>query len=293
MSMTEKAGRRFADLDLWSTPDILEALWGGQARAVSACLATLPALSAAVDAAAARLGGTGRLIYAGAGSSAVLAALDGLELPGTFGFPLDRIELVLAGIGDLRRGFDGAVEDAGDAGADAVRALGPTPSDIVIGVSASGRSAFTVGALDAARHAGAQTVAIASNPDCPLLRAAGHPLFVDSGEEVIAGSTRLAAGTAQKLLLNLFSTALMVRLGHVHGNLMVNVQVNNAKLRARALDMLCRITGADAHRAAQALTDCDGALKPAALVLLRGLAPAAALAALARAGGNLRRALGE
>lgn len=292
MSATEKVGQRFQGLDQWSTPDILEALWGGQARAASACLATLPALGRAVDEAAARIGTEGRLIYVGAGSSAVLAALDGLELPGTFSFPLARVELVLAGIGDLRQGFDGSVEDAGDAGAERVRALNPGPVDIVIGVSASGRSAFTVGALDAARAAGALTIGIASNEGSPLLRAAEHPLFVDSGEEVIAGSTRLAAGTAQKLLLNLFSTALMVRLGGVYGNLMVNLQVNNVKLQARALDILRQITGADADAAAQALADCGGALKPAALVLLRALPPDAARAALAAAGDNLRRALG-
>lgn len=292
MSVTEKVGQRFRDLDQWSTPDLLEALWGGQARAVSACLATLPALGRAVDAAAARVGADGRLIYVGAGSSAVLAALDGLELPGTFGFPLTRIELALAGIADLRQGFDGSVEDAGDAGATRVRALAPGPADIVIGVSASGRSAFTVGALDVAGKAGALTIAIASNDGSPLLRTADHPLFVDSGEEVIAGSTRLAAGTAQKLLLNLFSTALMVRLGGVHGNLMVNMQVDNVKLQARALDILRQITGAGQDAAAQALADCGGALKPAALVLLRGLAPDAARAALVDAGDNLRRALG-
>ncbi|MFV3128232.1 N-acetylmuramic acid 6-phosphate etherase [Niveispirillum sp. KHB5.9] len=292
MSATEKVGQRFRELDLWSTPDILEALWGGQGRAVSACLATLPALSRAVDDAASRVGSEGRLIYVGAGSSAVLAALDGLELPGTFSFPLTRIELVLAGISDLRQGFDGAVEDAGDAGADAVRALNPGSADIVIGVSASGRSAFTVGALDVARAAGALTIGIASNDGSPLLLAVEYPLFVDSGEEVIAGSTRLAAGTAQKLLLNLFSTALMVRLGGVHGNLMVNLRVNNVKLQARALDILRQITGADEGTAAQALADCGGALKPAALVLLRGLAPDAARAALLDAGDNLRLALG-
>ena len=291
MSATEKVGQRFQGLDQWSTPDVLDALWGGQARAVSACLATLPALGRAVDAAAARLGTQGRLIYVGAGSSAVLAALDGLELPGTFNFPLTRVELVLAGIADLRQGFDGSVEDAGDSGAASVQALVPGPADIVIGVSASGRSAFTVGALDVARAAGALTIAIASNDPSPLLLAAEHPLFVDSGEEVIAGSTRLAAGTAQKLLLNLFSTALMVRLGGVHGNLMVNLQVNNVKLQRRALDILRQITGADEAAAAQALCDCGGALKPAALMLLRGLSPDAARAALAAAGDNLRRAL--
>lgn len=292
MSATEKVGQRFQGLDQWSTPDILEALWGGQARAVSACLATLPALGRAVDEAAARIGSDGRLIYVGAGSSAVLAALDGLELPGTFSFPLTRVELVLAGIGDLRLGFDGSVEDAGDAGADRVRTLSPGPADIVIGVSASGRSAFTVGALDVARAAGALTIGIASNDGSPLLVAAEHPLFVDSGEEVIAGSTRLAAGTAQKLLLNLFSTALMVRLGGVYGNLMVNLQVNNVKLQARALDILRQVTGADGDMAAKALADCGGALKPAALVLLRGLSPDAARAALSAAGDNLRKALG-
>lgn len=292
MSATEAAGQRFRDLDQWSTRDVLEGLWGGQNRAVAACLATMPALTRAVDDAASRIGSTGRLIYIGAGSSAVLSALDGLELPGTFNFPLDRVQLVLAGITDLTLGFDGSVEDDGNAGAIRMRALAPAPTDIVIGVSASGRSAFTVGGVTAARDAGALTLGIASNDGSPLLLAAEHPLFVDSGEEVIAGSTRLAAGTAQKLLLNLFSTALMVRLGGVHGNLMVNLQVNNVKLQRRALDILRQITGADDDSATAALSACGGALKPAALVLLHGVDADTARAMLDDAGGVLRRAMG-
>ena len=287
---TEHVGQRFRELDRWTTGDVLEALWAGQSRAVAAGLAALPAIGTAIDAAAARLGETGRLIYVGAGSSAVLGALDGLELTPTFNWPATRVVVVLAGIADLHDGFDGAVEDDGAAGSAKIAAASCGPDDVVIGISASGTSAFTVGALAASRARGALTLGIAGNPGSPLLAAVEHPIVIATGEEVIAGSTRLAAGTAQKCVLNLFSTGLMVRLGYVYGNLMINVRVENAKLRRRALDMLRGIAGCSEAEAAATLAECGDDLKQAVLVL-HGMSSAAAAAALARAGGNLRQAL--
>jgi N-acetylmuramic acid 6-phosphate etherase len=288
---TEHVGLRFRELDRWSTGDVLEALWAGQSRAVAAGLAALPAIGAAIDAAAARLGESGRLIYVGAGSSAVLGALDGLELTPTFNWPATRVVVVLAGIADLHDGFDGAVEDDSEAGAAKIAASSCGPNDVAIGISASGNSAFTVGALAAARARGALTLGIAGNPGSPLLIAVEHPIAIPTGEEVIAGSTRLAAGTAQKCALNLFSTGLMVRLGYVYGNLMINVRVENAKLQRRALDMLRGITGCSEAEAVTALAECGDDLKQAVLVL-NGMSAEAAAAALTEAGGNLRRALG-
>jgi N-acetylmuramic acid 6-phosphate etherase len=288
---TEHVGQRFRELDRWTTGDVLEALWAGQSRAVAAGLAALPAIGKAIDAAAGRLGETGRLIYVGAGSSAVLGALDGLELTPTFNWPANRVVVVLAGIADLHDGFDGAVEDDGGAGIAKIEAANCGPADVVIGISASGNSAFTVGALATARARGALTLGIAGNPGSPLLATAEHPIAIQTGEEVIAGSTRLAAGTAQKCVLNLFSTGLMVRLGYVYGNLMINVRVENAKLQRRALDMLRGITGCNEATAATTLAACAGDLKQAVLVL-NGMSPEAAKAALAAAGGNLRRAMG-
>lgn len=290
MTGTEHAGARFRELDRWSTAEILEALWAGQGRAIAACLPVLPALERAVELAAGRIGAEGRLIYVGAGSSAVLAGLDGLELPPTFGLAKERVVTVLAGIVDFVRGFDGSVEDDGDTGRARIEALGCTPADIVLGVSASGTSAFTVAAIDAARAAGSLTIGIVGNDGSPLARSAELPLFVDTGEEVLAGSTRLAAGTAQKCLLNLFSTALMVRLGAVYGNRMVNLRIENAKLQRRATGMLCEITGCTADAATRALADSDQDLKLAAL-LLAGLDPVAARKLLEETGGNLRRAM--
>ncbi|MDG3440784.1 N-acetylmuramic acid 6-phosphate etherase [Nitrospirillum amazonense] len=287
---TEGVGQRFKGLDTWSTQDVLEALWTGQSRAVAACLSALPTLAAAVEEALARLEGGGTLIYVGAGTSAVLAALDGLELGPTFGWPRDRLRLVLAGISDLTVGFDGTVEDDPDEGARRLAATGCGPRDVVIAVSAGGRSAFVVEALAEAARRGALTIAVACTTTAPLFDPARHRVAVVTGDEVVAGSTRLGAATAQKAILNLFSTTLMVRLGATYDNLMVNVRIDNVKLRQRAADMLVRITGAAEDAALAALDRAAGDIKTAAL-LLAGHTPEGAAAALTQSGGRLRAAL--
>jgi N-acetylmuramic acid 6-phosphate etherase len=287
---TEGAARRFQGLDAWGTGELLETLWGGQSRATAACLAVLPQLERAVDAAVERLSSAeGRLIYAGAGSSGMLAALDALELGPTFGWPSNRLAILLAGGLDLVRGIDGGAEDDEGAGRARVRDLRLGASDVVLCVSASGRSAFTVGLMDEAQRQGALTVGIASIEDSPLLQAAGHAVVVRTGAEVIAGSTRLAAGTAQKVCLNLFSTAVMTGLGLVYDNLMCNVQPENEKLRQRCATIIARIAQVDERTAAEALNR-HGDIKRAVLGLA-GLSTAQAEAALARSKGNLRAAL--
>ena len=289
---TENAARRFQGLDTWGTDEILETLWSGQSRAVAACLPALPMLARVVDAALERLGqGGGRLIYGGAGSAGALAALDALELGGTFDWPTSRLAILLAGGLDLARGLEGGAEDDEGVGRSRMQALKPGAADVVLGVSASGRSAFTVGVVDEARRQGAMTVALASVEDSPLVECAQYALVVRTGPEVLAGSTRLGAGTAQKVLLNLFSTALMTGLGRVYDNMMCNVRPENAKLRQRCPAIVTRIAGVGEAEAADAL-ERHGDVKRAVLALA-GVPPAAIDALLSRTGGNLRAALSQ
>jgi N-acetylmuramic acid 6-phosphate etherase len=287
---TEDAAPRFKGLDTWPTGEVLEALWSSQSRAMAACLSALPQLEPAVDAAIERLrGASGRLVYAGAGSSGMIAALDALDLAPTFSWPEDRTLIFLAGALDLERPPDPAAEDDGAAGRARARHAGLGPADVVLGVSASGGSAYTVAVVDDARRRGAMTIALCSRADSPLVRAAEHAVVVATGAEVLAGSTRLAAGTAQKVLLNLFSTAVMVGLGFVFDNLMIDVRAGNAKLRQRRAAIVASIAGVDRARAADALAR-HGDVKRAVLGLA-GLSNGETEAALADAGGNLRRAL--
>lgn len=289
---TEDPTSRFRGLDTWRTGDILEALWGSQARAVAACLPALPALARAVDGAVERLqASSGRLVYAGAGSSGMLAALDALELGPTFNWPEDRTHVFVAGGLDTRRGPDPIAEDDRAGGRTRARDAGLGAADVVLGISASGGSAYTVAVLDEARARGAMTIAVTGMADSPLARAADHPVVVATGAEVITGSTRLAAGTAQKLILNLFSTGVMVRLGYVFDNLMIEVRPENAKLRQRRTSIVASIAGVDRAIAADALAR-HGDVKRAVLGLA-GMSEAEIEMALASAGGNLRTALGR
>jgi len=288
MSGTETIDARNAGLDMWPDEAILDALVDGQRRAVAAVEAARDAIAAAAAAIANRLGGAGRIVYAGAGSSGTLAALDGIELLGTYGWPEERVAFVLAS-GDRLAPLTGGEEDDEDAARDAIARLRLTPSDAVIAVAASGTTPYTLAAIDAARQSGALIVGIASNAGTPLLAAADVPVLLDSGHEVIVGSTRMGAGTAQKAALNLISTLVMIRLGHVYDGLMVNLRADNRKLRARAIRTLRHITGCSEDEAAAALAATGGALKPAALVL-RGVPLAEAADVLDASGGNLREA---
>ncbi|PWC35908.1 N-acetylmuramic acid 6-phosphate etherase [Azospirillum sp. TSO35-2] len=289
-SGTEDAAHRFRGLDVWPTGDLLTALWEGQTRALAACLPVLPALATATAAAADRLaGGRGRLVYAGAGSSGMVAALDALDLGPTFDWPAARLVLLIAGGLDLSRGLSGAAEDDEDAGRADLAAAGGGPDDVVIGVSASGNSAYTVGILRAARERGALTLGVASSAGSPLIAAAEHPILIATGPEVIAGSTRLGAGTAQKVVLNLFSTGVMTALGNVHDNLMINVRPENAKLRRRCAAMVARIAGVDETAAAAAL-ERHGDVRRAVLGLAGADEPLIDRL-LREEGGNLRRAM--
>jgi N-acetylmuramic acid 6-phosphate etherase len=289
MSGTETIDPRNAGLDMWPDEAILDALIDGQRRAVSAVETARDALAATASAIAARLGKHGRIVYAGAGSSGIIAALDGIELLGTYGWPVERVALVLAS-GDRLAPLTGGEEDDEEAARDAIAALRLTPHDVVIAVAASGATPYTVAAAVAAGAAGALTVGIASNAATPLLEAADIPVLLDSGPEVIVGSTRMGAGTAQKAALNLISTLTMIRLGHVYDGLMVSLRADNRKLRARAIRTLRHITGCTEEEAMAALDATGGSIKPAAL-MLRGVPRAEAERMLDAAGNDLRAAL--
>jgi N-acetylmuramic acid 6-phosphate etherase len=289
MSGTETIDPRNVGLDMWPDEAILDALLDGQRRAVLSVETARDVLASTAASMAARLGRTGRIVYAGAGSSGTIAALDGIELLGTYGWPVERVAFVLAS-GDRLAPLTGGEEDDEAAARAAIVNLHLTPCDAVIAVAASGTTPYTLAAIDAARKAGALTIGIASNAGTPLLDAADIPVLLDSGPEVIVGSTRMGAGTAQKAALNLISTLTMIRLGHVYDGLMVNLRADNRKLQARAIRTLRHITGCGEGEAAAALGKTGGALKPAAL-LLRGVTLAESAGLLEAAGDNLRTAL--
>ena len=289
---TENFSTRFQGLDSWPSLDILSAFYEGQLSAVAAVRPALPAIAAAAEEAAARLRRGGRLVYVGAGTSGRIGVQDGTELPPTFNWPDDKlIYLIAGGEGAIIRAVENA-EDSIEEGIEGIRKAHIGPNDVVIGAAASGSTPFTIAALKEAGSRGAQTIGVSNNAGAPILDACSHPILAETGEEVIAGSTRMKAGTAQKVILNLLSSLIMVRLGRVYGGLMVDMRATNAKLRRRSEVMVSQITGCDDATAIEALGQADGDLKTAALIAL-GAQASDAQATLTRHGGNLRQALAE
>lgn len=277
---TEDVPRRFETAESWPTGELLEALLERQSAALAAVGTALPALARAVSEAVPRIRAGGRLVYCGAGTSGRIAVQDAVELWPTYSFPRERVAFVLAG-GEaaLTRALEGAEDDA-EAARAAVRDLAPGGRDVVLAVAASGRTPFVLAAVREAKAAGALTVGIANDPDAPLLAAADIAVALPTGAEFPAGSTRMVAGTAQKIALNLFSTALMVRLGRVHRGRMVALQATNAKLRARAVRLLHELCGVGEERARALLDEASGDLR-LALWLASGADMATARARLA------------
>jgi N-acetylmuramic acid 6-phosphate etherase len=285
---TEDVDPRFADLDAWPLGNAVEAMWDGQMAAVAAVRSALGAITAAAEAGAAALGTTGRFVYVGAGTSGRVAVQDGAELPPTFDWPLERIVFLMAGgLGALLASVEGAEDDAAD-GVAQINTASIQPCDIVIGVA--GTTPFTVAALARATALGAVTIGIASNAGSPLLEAVRFPVLIATGSELIAGSTRMKAGTAQKVVLNLISSGIMLRLGRVYRGMMVNMHIANVKLKGRAQKMVAQIAGCDLARAAQVLDLAGGDIKIGVLVAL-GHELARAKHVLALTKGNLRLAL--
>jgi N-acetylmuramic acid 6-phosphate etherase len=289
---TEHISPRYLDLDCWPTAEVVAAMYEGQLAAAAAVGGALGAISAAVDDAVPALKQGGRIVYVGAGTSGRIAVQDGSELLPTFDWPAERVVFAIAGGFDaLVRSVEGA-EDDEPAGARAMADAKVGAADVVIGIAASGTTPYTLGAMRAATAAAAVTIAVANNPGAPLLDLARHRILVATGSEVIAGSTRMKAGTAQKIVLNLLSTAMMVRLGRVYRGLMVDMRASNAKLRRRATTIVREIVGCAPADAARWVEQAGGEVKTAVLLGL-GVEPGAAVQLLQRHGGNLRKAIDE
>jgi N-acetylmuramic acid 6-phosphate etherase len=291
-SGTETWTTRYRGIDTWSDLAILDAFWEGQARAIASLRAALPAIATAANALAERLTTDGRLIYCGAGASGFLAAGDAMEIGPTFGWPDERIIVLLAGGVEMKPGMKGDVEDHDDRARAEAAALNITRNDAMIAVAASGTTRYTLAALETAKQAGALTIAIANNPGAPMLGAAECPILLETGTEIISGSTRMNAGTAQKATLGLLSSLTMIRLHRIYDGMMVDMRVQNAKLRERAIGMLINITGCSKEEAADALQRAGDRIKPAALIL-HGVEPKEADRILETTGGDLRAALGQ
>jgi len=287
--VTEQRRGDLADLDLRSTVDLVTLMADDQALAIAAILAERERIAAAIDAVAERLRRGGRLIYVGAGTPGRIGVLDAAECPPTFN--TDRVVGVMAGsAAALEASREGAEDDAG-AGAADVTALAVCADDAVVGIAASGRTPYTVGAVLHAAEVGAVTIGISSNLAAELSRHVDHPIELVTGPEIIAGSTRLKAGTAQKVVLNIISTIAMVRLGKTFGNLMVDVRATNAKLRDRARRIVGEATGVSAEAAGEALETAGGDVKVAIVMLLTGANAATAVDRLDATQGVVRPAV--
>jgi N-acetylmuramic acid 6-phosphate etherase len=291
--VTEARGAAAADHDLRSTQELVEAINGEDETVAGVVRAASQQIAALVDRIAERLRDGGRLIYVGAGSSGRIAAVDAAECESTFSTRPGQVVALVAGASFAAAHEQDAAEDDAEAGAAELQALGASAADAVVGVSASGRTPYTLGALEAAASAGALTACVVSVPDSELARVAEHEVAVVVGPEFLAGSTRLKAGTAQKLVLNTLSTVAMIRLGKTFGDLMVDVSATNEKLRARVNRIVQLATGVTDVEAERALAAADGSAKIAIVSLLADVDAETARARLADADGNVRSALGR
>ena len=290
---TEKVDDRFKDLDLASTEEILRIINHEDSKVAPAVEAEIPRIAEAADEIVRRIQSGGRLFYIGAGTSGRLGVLDASECPPTYGVSPDLVQGIIAG-GDsaLRRSSEGC-EDDEEEGRREIARHGIGGKDVVVGISASGRAPYCIGAVDAARETGAFAVGITTNQDTIL---AGHVdvcISAAVGSEVIAGSTRMKSGTAQKMILNMLSTTAMIRLGKVYGNRMVDLNASNDKLKDRAVRLFIDATGAEEERARCFLEEAGYSTKLAIMMYLSGLGKEQAQKRLDDCGGVLRRALGE
>lgn len=283
--MSEKAHARADELGSLTTLQLLQVMQGEDRRAVEAVGQAMDQVARAVDEITDRLRSGARLHYFGAGTSGRLAALDAAECPATFGVPAELVQAHDAG--------DGEAEDDSGKGRDEARRANLNSGDAVVGISAGGRTAYVLAAMAEARAAGALVIALTCAPGSPIGAAADIAIEIETGPEVIAGSTRLKAGTAQKVTLNMISTGVFMRLGHTYRGRMVGVVGANDKLRQRAARLVGELTGASREQVAAALAESGGNAKVAILMLRCGVAAGEALSRLAGAGGDLAAALGE
>ncbi|GGP35764.1 N-acetylmuramic acid 6-phosphate etherase [Streptomyces melanogenes] len=288
---TEAFRPELADIDRLPTAEIARLMNAEDATVPAAVAAQLPRIAAAIDATAERMARGGRLVYAGAGTAGRLGVLDASECPPTFNTdPSQVVGLIAGGPKAVATSVEGA-EDSKELAAEDLDGLRLSSLDTVVGVSASGRTPYAVGAVEHARALGALTIGLACNEGSALAAAAEHGIEVVVGPELLTGSTRLKSGTAQKLVLNMISTITMIRLGKTYGNLMVDVRASNEKLRARSRRIVALATDAGDEDIESALTAADGEVKTAILMLLADVDAATATRRLERAGGRLRSAL--
>ena len=288
---TEKTNRASADFDQKSSLAIARIINREDARVAAAVRRCLRPIAQAIDWIAAALSQNGRLIYVGTGTSGRIAALDAVECPPTFDISPRMVQFVIAGGPRALGAAVEAAEDSPEEGRKAMARKKPTAKDVVVGIAASGRTPFTIGALRHARGCGAKTVAVVCNPNSPLGKLAHMEIVAEVGAEVVSGSTRMKAGTAQKMILNTLSTGALTRLGCVYGNLMVNVRPKNEKLAERGVGILEKVAGLD-HAAAKRLLTASGCRVPVALVMAKaGISRALSVAALKHAGGQVRQAI--
>jgi N-acetylmuramic acid 6-phosphate etherase len=288
---TERRNPRSAALDSLSALEIARIINGEDAKVAPAVRRALPQIARAIDMIAAALHRRGRLIYVGAGTSGRIAALDAAECPPTFNTSPRQVQYVIAGGSRALGAAVEANEDSSELGRRDLRKKAPGANDVVVGLAASGRTPYTIAALEYARARGAKTVAVTCNPGSELAKAAHITIVTEVGPEAVAGSSRMKAGTAQKMVLNMLSTGAMARLGYVFGNLMVNVHRKNSKLKERGLAIVQQAAQVDREGAVAALT-AAGERVPVALVMLRaGVTRRQAEEALARADGHVRQAI--
>jgi len=288
---TERVSPLSAGIDTWPPGAVLSRLWQDQQSGMNAVREAIPQLESATEAVAERLRNPeSRLIYVGAGTSGVVAGLDGIELPCTYGWPENRLLVFRADDADNVLRIETAGDDETDAARNAFDASNISENDVIVAVSASGDTRYTCLFAELAQGRSALVVGMANNDNSRLLRLADCPVLLETGPEVIAGSTRMKAGTAQKVALNMFSTLTMIRLGHVYDGMMVDVVPKNDKLRHRAARMVATIAETDEQTAKSALRQADDRVKTAVLIT-KGLTPNQAQEVLSEAGQNLRKAL--
>jgi N-acetylmuramic acid 6-phosphate etherase len=288
---TEKANSASTDLDRKSALAIARIINAEDAKVPKAVKAGLRQIAQAIDLVTTALADGGRLIYVGTGTSGRIAALDAVECPPTFDFDPRRIQFIIAGGPKALAAAVEADEDSRELGRQAMAKKRPTGKDVVVGIAASGRTPFTIAALQHARAQGAKTIAVVCNPKSPLGKAAHLAIVANVGAEVVAGSTRMKAGTAQKMILNMLSTGAMARLGYVYGNLMVNVRPRNEKLIDRGVAILEKAAGLD-HGAARKIIAAAGGRVSVAMVMSKaGVNRDQAAAALSKSGGRVRQAI--
>jgi N-acetylmuramic acid 6-phosphate etherase len=287
---TERPSPRYSSIDVWDAGDILDSIMESQFVAVAAVRSARLEIESAAIAIARRLRHRGRLVYTGAGTSGRLAVQDGIELIPTFGWPENRLVLMIAGGPDaLLKTVEGAEDEVGQAvNLTALHRI--NEDDVMIAVAASGTTPFTLACLREGTKRGALTVGIANNANTAILLESNHPIYLDTGSEPIAGSTRMKAGTAQKVALNALSTLLMILLGKVHQGRMIDVRVSNEKLLRRSVQILVDITGCNQENAQEALRRAERNVKVAVL-LLKGCELKAAKELLDRTNGQLREAI--